>query len=394
MRGQIITSAGRLVAVVALCATTALGAAAPAAAFRGGQVDDPSDRNPAMDGPTGRTYLLNDGWDVEPEQEVTAGNHYDRTFVGDFDGDGADEIGWRRGSTYKTGTCRFVLGTANDEVLVGDWDGDGRDTLAVRRGRMIHLTDAPCSGRAQRSFAYGRPGDVVLVGDWDGDGRDTPAVRRGNQFHVTDVQRGGPAARVFTLGKVRDTVLVGDWDGDGTDSPVLRRGNRYHVKLRMAEGEEADRVIRFARAGDTVLVGDWNGDGRDTPAVRAPETIERPQTRLEWLAAAHGMSVRYALKHNTCRPSANGCFHVDRPYLWVSEKAVAEWPVARLEQLARYEIGRALQYKACGTLNLPGGDGMAQALAQLLENPRKAPTAGTPAERRNAQRIVAGQCPF
>jgi len=394
MRGQIFTSVGRLVAVVAVGAMAALSAAAPAAAFRGGQVDDPSDRNPVMDGPTGRRYLLNDGWDVDPEREITAGNHYDRTFVGDFDGDGVDEIGWRRGSSYKTGTCRFSSGTANDELLVGDWDGDGRDTLAVRRGRMIYLADAPCSSRPERAFAYGRPGDVVLVGDWDGDGRDTPVVRRGNEFHVTNRQSGGPAESVFRLGKVTDTVLIGDWDGDGTDSPALRRGNRYHVKLQMVEGEEADRVLSFAGAGTTVLVGDWNGDDRDTPAVREPEKIERPESRIEWLAAANGMSVRYALKHNTCRPSANGCFHVDRPYLWISEKAVAEWPAARVEQLARYEIGRALQYKACGTLNLPGGDGMAQVLAQLLEDPRKAPTAGNATDRRNAQRIVAGECPF
>ncbi|MCK6210727.1 hypothetical protein KZX45_09260 [Georgenia sp. EYE_87] len=394
MRGQLISQGRRFLAVVAVCATALVSAAVPAAAFRGGQVDDPSDRNPVTDGPTGRKYLLNNGWDVDPEQEITAGNNYDRTFVGDWDADGVDEIGWRRGNVYKTGVCQWQFGTTGDEVLVGDWDGDGRDTLALRRGRVVHVTDSPCSSRPNRSFAYGRPGDVVLVGDWDGDGRDTLAVRRGNEFHVTNSPAGGPAQSVFTLGRATDTVLIGDWDGDGVDGPALRRGNVYHVKLQMAEGEQADRVIRFAGAADTVLVGDWDANGNDTPALRRPEAIERPTNRIEWLAAAHGMSVRYALKYNTCRPSANGCFHIDRPYLWISEKAVAEWPTSRVEQMARFEIGRALEYKACGTLNLPGGVGMAEALAQLLEDPRKAPTAGTAADRQNAQRIFAGQCPF
>jgi hypothetical protein len=393
MRERVVGPGRRLLAVVAVCATAIFSAAAPAAAFRGGQVDDPSDRNPVMDGPTGQTYLLNNGWDFEAEEELKVGSYYDRTIVGDFEGDGTDTVAWRRGNEYKLGTCRVLFGGVNDEVLVGDWDGDGRDTLAVRRGNVIHLTNAACSGAFQQSTVYGQPGDVILVGDWDGDGRDTFALRRGNEFHVTNDPGGGPAQSVFRLGRVRDTVLIGDWDGDGSDSPALRRGNVYHIKGQMAEGEKADRVIRFGRAGDTVVAGDWDGSGNDTPGVRTPGEIERPESRIEWLALANGMSVRYAAKHNTCRPSAVGCFHVDRPFLWISEKAVAEWPAERVEQVARYEVGRSLVYKACGTLSLRGVEPVATAIAEILRNPRATP-AGATVVQRAAQRVVSGQCPF
>ncbi|MPV37594.1 DUF3152 domain-containing protein [Georgenia subflava] len=62
--------------------------------------------------------------------------------------------------------------------MVGDWDGDGRDTLGVRRGAQYHLKDVIAPGPADRVVVYGRAGDTTLVGDWDGDGVDTLGVRR------------------------------------------------------------------------------------------------------------------------------------------------------------------------------------------------------------------------
>ncbi|MGO1459719.1 MAG: hypothetical protein ACTHWJ_06820, partial [Flaviflexus sp.] len=78
----------------------------------------------------------------------------------------------------------FVYGRAGDEVYVGDWNGDGRDTLGVRRGKTFFLNDSLRGGIADHEFMYGREGDEVLVGDWDGDGRDTLGVRRGKTFFL------------------------------------------------------------------------------------------------------------------------------------------------------------------------------------------------------------------
>ena len=65
----------------------------------------------------------------------------DRPVVGDFNGDGLDEIGiFRQGTWY--------IDTNNDHVL------DAHDKL----------------------FELGAAGDVPVVGDWNGDGVDEPGV--------------------------------------------------------------------------------------------------------------------------------------------------------------------------------------------------------------------------
>ena len=65
----------------------------------------------------------------------------DLPVVGDFNGDGIDELG-----VYRDGT--WYIDTNNDRVL------DAHDKL----------------------FELGGPGDVPVVGDWNGDGIDEPGV--------------------------------------------------------------------------------------------------------------------------------------------------------------------------------------------------------------------------
>jgi hypothetical protein len=66
-----------------------------------------------------------------------------------------------------------------DQYLVGDWDGDGKDNLAVRRGNCV-LMDFNFDGSHEREQCYGNSDSEsqYLVGDWDGDGKDNLAVRR------------------------------------------------------------------------------------------------------------------------------------------------------------------------------------------------------------------------
>ena len=70
-----------------------------------------------------------------------------------------------------------------DQYLVGDWDGDGKDNIAVRRGSRI-LMDFNYDGAHDREQSYGQGNgeDQYLVGDWDGDGKDNIAVRRGSRI--------------------------------------------------------------------------------------------------------------------------------------------------------------------------------------------------------------------
>jgi len=383
------TTLGAVLAALAVVLTLA----APAGAFRGGDVDDPVRRNPVTNGETGKTYLLNNGWDTTHDTTAVVGNHYDRVLTGDFDGDGKDTVAVRRGNTYALGRCTQTYGRVNDETLVGDWDGDGTDTLAVRRGATIYATDTPCSTKADRTLTYGRPGDVLLVGDFDGDGRDTFAVRRGNRYHVKNSLSGGGADRVLSYGRAQDTVLVSDWDGDGTDTFAVRRGNVYHLKNTLAGGL-ADRLVTYGRTGDTVLVGDWDGDGTDTLGVRRPEPIPTPRNRYEQIAAAYGMSVRYNAGDNLCGAGKVGCFGPALPYIWLSmTSAGIPRPATRIEHSAWHEVGHSLQYRACGSMKLRRLEPVANAVADRLQRTRTAWAGVTAQDQRDAAVILGGRCP-
>ncbi|MFP5257265.1 MAG: CAP domain-containing protein [Acidimicrobiia bacterium] len=220
-------------------------------------------------------HLRNSTSSGEPDRSFTYGLRTDEHFVGDWDGDGVDTPGVRRGSTFYLRNSNsggsadvvFTYGRKGDVVLIGDWDGDGKDTLAVRRGRTYYLRNDLRSGVAQITFHYGRPDDIVLVGDWDGDQEDTLTVRRSRTYYVRNSLTTGTAETVFTYGRATDIVLVGDWDSDGVDTLGVRRGFTYYLSNVLAGGD-ASTVFSYGTYRDTAVVGDWDGDQADSVGVR------------------------------------------------------------------------------------------------------------------------------
>ena len=267
----------RRVAVLATALSASLLAlGAPATAAPAGEVGSTGGEV----GGSGAHYHLTNGWDGEADAAFTYGRSDDRVFVGDWDADGRDSLGVRRGATYHFknrlagGDADRVVtyGRADDDVYLGDWDGDGIDTPVVRRGATYHFTNRLAGGDADRVVTYGRPDDVVVVGDWDGDGRDSLGVRRGKVYHLKNSMRGGDADVVLAYGRADDEILVGDWNGDGRSTLGVRRGNDFHIRNSMSGGP-AQLVVTFGRPGDAALVGDWDGNGSDTLGLR---TDRRP----------------------------------------------------------------------------------------------------------------------
>ena len=198
--------------------------------------------------------------------------------AGDWDGDGTDTLGIRRGNRImlwnNDGTgepaTSFHYGRADEGVGVGDWDGDGADSFVVRRGNAYHFINDNVTGNAEFVMAFGRTGDDVIAGDFDGDGTDTLAVRRnGNQIFVSNTFEGGEADAVFHYGRPGEVMYTGDWDGDGADSLLIRRGNEWHVRNSLTTGV-AELVVHYGRADDAAVAGDWDGDGVDSVSVVRP----------------------------------------------------------------------------------------------------------------------------
>ncbi|MDH3754610.1 MAG: hypothetical protein OEU32_12125, partial [Acidimicrobiia bacterium] len=168
-------------------------------------------------------------------------------------------------------TAETIFGKgAGDQFYVGDFDGNGIDDLAKRAQNTNAFDIMNLDGiatAATTTIGYGQPGDEVFVGDWDGNGTDTFAVRRGNEFFVKNTVTAGPADIVIGYGKAGDEVFVGDWDNNGTDTFAVRRGNVFFARNSVTSGN-ADEVFGYGKAADHVLVGDWDANGTDTFAVR------------------------------------------------------------------------------------------------------------------------------
>lgn len=185
--------------------------------------------------------------------------------------------------TDDAGERTINFGRAGDAPILGDWDGDGHDEVGVVRGNRFYLAGTNVNGGGSvTSFAFGRSSDWHgLVGDWDGNGTDEPALARGLgktiQFiFATAPTDGGGAAYSRVWGRnLGDLPAAGDLDGDGTDSIVLQRslgtGGRapyfFVSHGSPADGLHADEVLRYGRVEDFPLVADADGDGADEIGV-------------------------------------------------------------------------------------------------------------------------------
>jgi len=171
-------------------------------------------------------------------------------------------------------------GVVEDEYLVGDWDGDGCDNIAVRRGNII-LMDTDFDGQHDIRYQYGtgQGEDQYLVGDWDADDVDEIAVRRGNDLLI-DEDSDGAHDRVirFGTGNGEDDYMIGELNDDpfAFDDIVVRRGNLFIRDLWPWDGVEDGRTRFGSASEDEYLVGRWNESAsvtRQSFAVRRGNRI-------------------------------------------------------------------------------------------------------------------------
>ncbi len=215
----------------------------------------------------------------EIRQVYGRGDDEDQYLVGDWDGDGLDNLAVRRGNKilmdydfdgYADFTQSYGRGNEEDDYLVGDWDGDGRDNIAVRRGNKIYMdTDFDNIHNIYQSYGRGNDEDEYLVGDWDGDGRDNIGVRRGNKVYMdTDFDNIHNIGQSYGKGNDEDQYLVGDWDRDGRSNLAVRRGNKIYMDT---DFDGTHNILQGYGKGNLeaeYLSGDWDGDGRSNVAVR------------------------------------------------------------------------------------------------------------------------------
>ena len=164
-------------------------------------------------------YLRNSNTQGIADIRFFFGNPSDIPLAGDFNNDGCDTLSLYRPSTQEffiinelgenegglgAADFSFVFGNPGDKPVVGDWDGDGIDEVGLHREStgLFYWRNTLTTGNANGTIFFGDPGDRFVAGDWGiVDGKDTPAVFRPSDttvyFRYTLTQGNADAQFVF-----------------------------------------------------------------------------------------------------------------------------------------------------------------------------------------------------
>lgn len=235
------------------------------------------------------------GWtDNSTNASSSTGLEWTIIAIGDFNGDGRSDILWRRndgvlsewqgtangGFTVVTGISFGTLTSDWHVVGVGDFNGDGKDDILFRNadGRLTDWlgssTGAFVDNSANALTTVPEQWHVAAVGDFNGDGR-ADILWRNDDGRLSDWL--GTSTGGFTINDANALTMVttdwhvvaaGDFNGDGRADILWRNDDgRLSDWLGTSAG---GFTINDANSGNTVAtswriaaIGDFNGDGRD-----------------------------------------------------------------------------------------------------------------------------------
>ena len=217
--------------------------------------------------------------------------------IGDLDGDGSDDVLLRHADSgrwhYYPMDGRAVRAGAGEADLtrdlawavagLGDFNGDGRDDVLLRHGTgRWHYY--PMYGRAtgEGSGVADLTRDlswlVVGVGDFNGDGRDDVLLRRGDNGRWYYYPMSGRRTLAGRGGVPLPTDLawgvagIGDFNGDGRDDVLLRhndgRWRYYPMRGRKVLAGAGEANLTRNTSFSVVGIGDMNGDGCEDVLLR------------------------------------------------------------------------------------------------------------------------------
>jgi hypothetical protein len=183
--------------------------------------------------------------------------------VGDWDGDGKADAAVYRDSAVGSQSYFFYRGTLNnpngdvtylpwgmtgDKPMVGDFDGDGKQDLAVYRpSNQVWYIYQSATGTV-RFDSWGLPTDTFVSGDFDNDSKTDLAVFRNGMWYIKRSSDG--AVSYISWGLSTDIPITGDFDSDGkTDVGVYRNGTWYILM----SGTSTLNAVQFGTSTDKAI---------------------------------------------------------------------------------------------------------------------------------------------
>ena len=211
----------------------------------------------------------------------------DVMLIGDFDGDGEDQIGFRRGVSFFLdngnrawngcggGELCMGLGLAGDTPLIGDWDGDGSDQIGVYRAGSWFLDNGNYTWNGcgtEICAGFGLAGDLPVIGDWNGDGKTQIGLFRAGSWFLDNGNfqwDGCLTETCYGIGMAGDTPVVGDFNGDGKDQVGVFRNGSWFIDDGdfVWEGCGVEICAGFGGPNSQPVPGDYDGDGDEEIAI-------------------------------------------------------------------------------------------------------------------------------
>ena len=215
--------------------------------------------------------------------------------VADFNGDGKPDLAVANQGNYPYpnssvsillgqggGTflpaVSYAAGNNPQSVAVGDFNGDGKQDLAVANYYSANVSVLLGKGDGTFlpavSYLAGYGPRSVAAGDFNGDGKQDLAVavagdsyNGGGQGVSVLLGKGDgtfQTAQTFPTGTYPISVAVGDFNGDGILDLAVANEDSDNVSVLLGKGDGTFLPAQTFPAGvnpSSVAVGDFNGDG-------------------------------------------------------------------------------------------------------------------------------------
>ena len=203
---------------------------------------------------------------VTDDNQFAAGNPTDRLGVGDFDGDGLQDLFLATGAAWyyaPAGNAEWRFLSAHSEgigsLLFGDFDGDGRTDVLTQHGRDWLVSWGGVSQWEKINESDAWMSDFA-IGDFNGDHRADVFYADGVQWYVS---YGGVSS--FTPLDVSGFRIAdlrfGDFNADGRTDVFSVVSGQWMVAYSGTSGWKPLRVKLTDSVAD-LTVADFNGDGR------------------------------------------------------------------------------------------------------------------------------------
>lgn len=251
-----------------------------------------------------------------------------RLGVGDFDGDGTDDLFMTTGAAWYyapqgVAEWRFLNTHTDlvDSLRFGDFDGDRRTDVFTQHGGRDWVVSWGGASKWEKINESSQPFGEYRMGDFVGDGRADVFYADGQNWYVSD-GGSGPFVLTATSGYKAHDLGFGDFNGDGKTDVAGVVAGQWMVSL-SASRPWTDFPLRprLTKTMAGLIVADFNGNGIADIATAYGKKVSY-DGRGDWKKLPSRPGIFAAVGRFDPAPGADLVFYwTNRDYLGIQSSA-------------------------------------------------------------------------